>query len=141
MSIRRKFLAAISIVIAVFALVIAGVTVFTTASSVDEQVEKQKQQVADRLLNILTVTDSLIQERVKSSMTLLKQRGLEVGMPSQGDNVMVKTTSARQLYLGNQPQANDFTLVDNLTAVMGGTATLFSKTGEDYEIGCNINLT
>ncbi|MBL53118.1 MAG: methyl-accepting chemotaxis protein [Alteromonadaceae bacterium] len=132
MSIRRKFLAAISIVIAVFALVIAGVTVFTTASSVDEQVEKQKQQVADRLLNILTVTDSLIQERVKSSMTLLKQRGLEVGMPSQGDNVMVKTTSARQLYLGNQPQANDFTLVDNLTAVMGGTATLFSKTGEDY---------
>ena len=132
MSIQRKFLAAISIVIAVFALVIAGVTVFTTASSVDEQVEKQKQQVADRLLNILTVTDSLIQERVKSSMTLLKQRGLEVGMPSQGDNVMVKTTSARQLYLGNQPQANDFTLVDNLTAVMGGTATLFSKTGEDY---------
>ncbi|MCP3864980.1 MAG: methyl-accepting chemotaxis protein [Aestuariibacter sp.] len=132
MSIRRKFLAAISIVIAVFALVIAGVTVFTTASSVDEQVAKQKQQVADRLLNILTVTDSLIQERVKSSMTLLKQRGLEVGMPSQGDNVMVKTTSARQLYLGNQPQANDFTLVDNLTAVMGGTATLFSKTGEDY---------
>lgn len=132
MSIQRKFLAAISIVIAVFALVIAGITVFTTASSVDEQVEKQKQQVADRLLNILTVTDSLIQERVKSSMTLLKQRGLEVGMPSQGDNVMVKTTSARQLYLGNQPQANDFTLVDNLTAVMGGTATLFSKTGEDY---------
>ena len=132
MSIQRKFLAAISIVIAVFALVIAGITVFTTASSVDEQVAKQKQQVADRLLNILTVTDSLIQERVKSSMTLLKQRGLEVGMPSQGDNVMVKTTSARQLYLGNQPQANDFTLVDNLTAVMGGTATLFSKTGEDY---------
>ncbi len=132
MSIQRKFLAAISIVIAVFALVIAGITVFTTASSVDEQVAKQKQQVADRLLNILTVTDSLIQERVKSSMTLLKQRGLEVGKPSQGDNVMVKTTSARQLYLGNQPQANDFTLVDNLTAVMGGTATLFSKTGEDY---------
>ena len=132
MSIQRKFLAAISIVIAVFALVIAGITVFTTASSVDEQVAKQKQQVADRLLNILTVTDSLIQERVKSSMTLLKQRGLDIGMPSQGDNVMVKTTSARQLYLGNQPQANDFTLVDNLTAVMGGTATLFSKTGEDY---------
>ncbi|WP_370240116.1 methyl-accepting chemotaxis protein, partial [Marisediminitalea sp.] len=132
MSIQRKFLAAISIVIAVFALVIAGITVFTTASSVDEQVAKQKQQVADRLLNILTVTDSLIQERVKSSMALLKQRGLDIGMPSQGDNVMVKTTSARQLYLGNQPQANDFTLVDNLTAVMGGTATLFSKTGEDY---------
>ena len=132
MSIQRKFLAAISIVIAVFALVIAGITVFTTASSVDEQVAKQKQQVADRLLNILTVTDSLIQERVKSSMTLLKQRGLDIGMPSRGDNVMVKTTSARQLYLGNQPQANDFTLVDNLTAVMGGTATLFSKTGEDY---------
>ena len=132
MSIQRKFLAAISIVIAVFALVIAGITVFTTASSVDEQVAKQKQQVADRLLNILTVTDSLIQERVKSSMTLLKQRGLDIGKPSQGDNVMVKTTSARQLYLGNQPQANDFTLVDNLTAVMGGTATLFSKTGEDY---------
>lgn len=132
MSIQRKFLAAISAVIAAFAIVIAIITVFTTASSVDDQVEKQKQQVADRLLNILTVTDSLMHERVKSSMTLLKQRGLEIGMPSQAGNVMVKETSAQQLLLGGRPQANDFTLVDNLTAVMGGTATLFSKTGDDF---------
>ncbi|TPV56120.1 methyl-accepting chemotaxis protein [Aestuariibacter sp. GS-14] len=132
MSIQRKFLAAISTVIAVFALVIAGITVITTTSSVDEQVSTQKQQTADRLLNILTVTDSLMHERVKSSMTLLKQRGLEIGTPSQGDFVMVKETSAQQLLLGNTPQANNFALVDDLTAVMGGTATLFSKTGEDF---------
>ena len=34
--------------------------------------------------------------------------------------------------LGSAPQANSFDLVDSLTEVMGGTATIFSKTGDDY---------
>jgi methyl-accepting chemotaxis protein len=132
MSIQRKFLLAICSVIAFLALVIAIITVVTTSSSVVKQIEIQKQNTADRLVNILTVTDAIVLERVKSSMSLLKQRGGELGVPSHGDVVTVKDTPAQQLFLGSQAQANNFSLVDGLTEVMGGTATLFSKTGNDY---------
>ena len=55
-----------------------------------------------------------------------------MGTPKQSGMVSVKNTQARQLLLGNETQANNFELVDGLTSVMGGTATLFSRTGEDY---------
>lgn len=132
MSIQRKFLIAITIVIAAFSILIAIITVGSTSSSIEEEITRQKQKTADRLTNILTITDSLMHERVVSSMKLLKQRGAALGTPSQSGQVMVKNTSANQLLLGGKPQANDFTLVDGLTDVMGGTATLFSKTGDDY---------
>ena len=132
MSIQRKFLFSISAVIALFALIVAVATVITTSSNVSTLVQEQKKNTADRLVNILTVTDSIMLERVKSSMALLKQRGEAIGEPNQTDIVIVKNTQARQLRLGNAEQANTFDLVDNLTSVMGGTATLFSKTGDDY---------
>lgn len=132
MSIQRKFLFSISAVIALFALIVAVATVITTSSNVSTLVQEQKKNTADRLVNILTVTDTIMLERVKSSMALLKQRGEAIGEPNQTDIVTVKNTQARQLRLGNAEQANTFDLVDNLTSVMGGTATLFSKTGDDY---------
>ncbi|MEM7421191.1 MAG: Cache 3/Cache 2 fusion domain-containing protein [Pseudomonadota bacterium] len=132
MSIQRKFLISVTAVITFFAVIIAVITVFTTSSSVNEKIQTQKKETADRLSNILTVTDAIMLERVKSSMALLKQRGAELGAPSQASSVVVKSTPATQLLLGNTPQANNFTLVDGLTQVMGGTATLFSKTGDDY---------
>ncbi len=132
MSIQRKFLLAITTVIALLALIIAIVTVFTTSSTISSQIQDQKKETGDRLINILQVTDTLMLERVKSSMALLKQRGAQLGTPKQSGMVSVKNTQARQLLLGNETQANNFQLVDGLTSVMGGTATLFSRTGEDY---------
>jgi len=71
MSIQRKFLFSISAVIALFALIVAVATVITTSSNVSTLVQEQKKNTADRLVNILTVTDSIMLERVKSSMALL----------------------------------------------------------------------
>lgn len=132
MSIQRKFLVAITVVIAAFSVVIAIITSVSASSEAEDKINQQKEQLSARLTNILTVTDALMHERVVSSMKLLKERGDKLGVPSQGGEVMVKQTPATQLLIGGQPQANDFALVDGLTAVMGGTATLFSKTGDDF---------
>ena len=132
MSIQRKFLIAITVVIAAFAVVIAIITSISASSEAEDKISQQKDQLSARLTNILTVTDSLMHERVVSSMKLLKERGDEMGTPSQGGEVMVKQTPATQLFIGGEAQANNFALVDGLTAVMGGTATLFSKTGDDF---------
>ena len=132
MSIQRKFLFSIAAVIGLFAIIVAIVTVLTTSASISNQVQEQKDTTADRLVNILTVTDAIMLERVKSSMALLKQRGEALGVPNQTDYVTVKDTQALQIRLGSSAQANSFDLVDGLTNVMGGTATIFSKTGDDY---------
>lgn len=132
MSIQRKFLFSIAAVIGLFAIIVAIVTVLTTSASISNQVQEQKNTTADRLVNILTVTDAIMLERVKSSMALLKQRGEALGVPNQTDYVTVKNTQALQIRLGSSAQANSFDLVDGLTNVMGGTATIFSKTGDDY---------
>lgn len=132
MSIKRRFLIAISIVIAVFTVIVGIVTSVSIKSDIDHQIQTQIDQTSKRLLDIFTVTDSLMSERVKSSMALLKQRGAALGTPSQAGDVMVKETLSTQLLLGEKPQANDFTLVDGLTSIMGGTATLFSRRGDDY---------
>ena len=132
MSIQRKFLFSISAVIALLALIVATATVITRSSTISDQVQEQKSNTADRLVNILTITDAIMLERVKSSMSLLKLRADALGVPNQGDYVSVKNTQARQVRLGSAPQANSFDLVDSLTEVMGGTATIFSKTGDDY---------
>ncbi|MDC8832641.1 methyl-accepting chemotaxis protein [Alteromonas gilva] len=132
MSIQRKFFIAIAVIITGFSIITAIITTLSSSSAISEQIAAQKQQTADRLSNILTVTDALMHERVVSSMKLLKQRGNELGIPSQGNEIQVKQIPAKQLFLGEKPQANDFSLVDGLTSVMGGTATLFSKTGNDF---------
>ncbi|GMM72397.1 hypothetical protein MTsDn5_23490 [Alteromonas gracilis] len=132
MSIQRKFLFSIAAVIGLFAIIVAIVTVLTTSASISNQVQEQKNTTADRLVNILTVTDAIMLERVKSSMALLKQQGEALGVPNQTDYVTVKDTQALQIRLGSSAQANSFDLVDGLTNVMGGTATIFSKTGDDY---------
>jgi Na+-transporting NADH:ubiquinone oxidoreductase subunit NqrC len=108
MSIQRKFLLAVTAVIACFALVIALITVFTTSSAITQQIVQQKKETADRLNNILTVTDAIMLERVKSSMALLKLRGAALGSPRQSSRVTVKSTQANELLLGTNPQANNF---------------------------------
>lgn len=98
MSIQRKFLFSISAVIALLALIVATATVITTSSTISDQVQEQKSNTADRLVNILTITDAIMLERVKSSMSLLKLRADALGVPNQGDYVSVKNTQARHAF-------------------------------------------
>ena len=72
-------------------------------------------------------------------MKLLIERGSADQAPELAAAVDVRGTMANNLAVNAKEQANQFELVDNLTAVMGGTATLFSRNGDDYmRISTNI---
>ena len=58
--------------------------------------------------------------------------GMALGEPRLGPTVAAGNERAPKLLLGETAQANGFALVDGLTKVMGGTATLFSRQGDDY---------
>jgi methyl-accepting chemotaxis protein len=65
-------------------------------------------------------------------MRLLMKMGAELGPPKIEGMVTVNGLTANNIYLGNIAQGNDFQLVDGLTNIMDGTATIFSKTGSDF---------
>lgn len=132
MTIQQKFFYAVASVIALSAVIMAGIganeSAQSTRSNIDSQVSLQTQQI----LQVLDATDSIMAARVQNSMRLLKKMGDELGQARQEGTVVVNDVEAANIYLGDTAQGNDFTLVDGLTSIMDGTATIFSKTGPDY---------
>ncbi|HEY9101115.1 methyl-accepting chemotaxis protein, partial [Chitinimonas sp.] len=104
----------------------------TESRWIHEQAKAQAQVQIGNLVDQLGIIDQQMQARVKASMKLLKSRGEALGVASAGPAVTVKDKSTPDLLLGGQAQANQFGLVDGVVEVMDGTATLFSRAGDDF---------
>jgi diguanylate cyclase (GGDEF)-like protein/PAS domain S-box-containing protein len=88
---------------------------------------------AESLKRLLTVSENLMMDQVQASMRLLKEVGIDQqGTPNIDGETMVLGRKVPALYLGNQPQTINFAVVDHVTTIMGGTATLFVKAGENF---------
>jgi diguanylate cyclase (GGDEF)-like protein/PAS domain S-box-containing protein len=82
-----------------------------------------------RLLNI---TNALVDEKANISMQLLKNRTLVLGDPSVSGFFNVDGKSLPSLMFGETQLTNNFNLVDSVSDLAGGTATLFVKSGDDF---------
>jgi hypothetical protein len=71
-------------------------------------------------------------DKVHKSMDLLKAEAAKLGAPKIDgtDTVAGKTVPA--IYFGSTKIDNNFDLVDDVVKQMGGTATIFVKSGDDY---------
>ena len=132
MSILRKFVLFLFSVILVVTILLGVLNALSVSDTINQQVNNVKQQTASELLNILDVTDSLMSGRVKSSMNLLLERINGHGQAELGSQVTVNGTDALQLKFGSHDVTNNYQLVDGLTSVMGGTATIFSEFNDNF---------
>lgn len=87
---------------------------------------------ARTLIRLLNVTDELVGEQANASMRLLKERGMALGMPTVNGTININGKLVPNLVLGTTPQTNRFDLVDEVTSLLGGTATLFVKSGSEF---------
>ncbi len=87
---------------------------------------------AASLARLLEVTDALMGDRVNIAMRLLKERSQLMGVPAIAGSVEVAGKTVPNLVLGYTTQTNRFELVDSVTRLAGGTATLFVKSGDDF---------
>jgi methyl-accepting chemotaxis protein len=71
-------------------------------------------------------------DKVKASMRYFMELGNAQGSPLLSQHVQVGTENVPGLIFGRTPQGNNFTLVDQVKKIMGGTATLFVKRGTDF---------
>jgi methyl-accepting chemotaxis protein len=132
MSLQRKFVLAITAVISFFAIIIGINTYIKTYNEITEAALEQKLVLSEKMVSLLTTTNTIMSENVKESMKSLIKTATRFGNPSLGELVDVPGTMANNLTVNLSSQANSFKLVDSLTETMGGTATLFSKTGNDF---------
>jgi methyl-accepting chemotaxis protein len=117
-------------------LVVAVTTTVVLAMLEANRVRSEAAASIDRqsraLQSLFAVTLSIMGERVQSSMRLLRQQGRNLGAAGVGPQISVAARPVNDLLLGNKPQGNHFDLVDGVTSTMDGTATLFSRSGDDF---------
>ncbi|MFA7239907.1 MAG: methyl-accepting chemotaxis protein [Sulfuricellaceae bacterium] len=131
-SLQAKFVLPVSALVVFTTLVLVAVISIDHSRGIEQSAQNEMQEKLSNVGRVLAVTDAIMMERVKGSMKLLMERGGGIGTPRQGDAVDVSGKTVPDLVFGGQAQANRFELVDGVTASQGGTATLFSKAGEDF---------
>lgn len=118
----------------VLVLLIAAPFVLTRQQTAQqlETIQADAQEQARTLVRLLTVTDELISEQANTAMRLLKERGMALGLPAIDGTVAIDGKTLPNLTLGGVAQTNRFDLIDDVTGMVGGTATLFVKSGDDF---------
>ena len=101
-----------------------------------QQVQSRvRQRIADNVTSIQGVfgtTASLMQDRVRASMALLQDQIKVRGNAEKGPQVSVAGKTVNDVLIGGKGQAGDFELVDYVTRMNKGTATIFTKDGDRF---------
>ena len=71
-------------------------------------------------------------EDVQTAMNLLKSETAKLGAPSVKGEEAVAGKTVPALYFGTTKMNNNFTVVDDVQKKLGGTATLFVKSGSEF---------
>lgn len=102
------------------------------ANRVRDEAKASIDSQASGLQSLFGVTHSIMLDRVRSSMRLLRQETDAQGTPGVGQPITVGTRQVNDLLFGGKPQGNLFNVVDGVTTIMGGTASLFTSAGNDF---------
>jgi methyl-accepting chemotaxis protein len=94
-----------------------------------------RQQVADKqnsIEGVFVTTATLMQDRTRASMALLKEQISARGGADRGSAVAVADKTVNDIVIGGKGQAGNFDIVDYVTRLNKGTATIFSKDGDRF---------
>jgi hypothetical protein len=70
--------------------------------------------------------------KVKTAMELLKSKAGKLGPAKVDGNEPVNDKQAPAIFFGGTKMNNNYTLVDEVTNEVGGTATIFVKSGDEF---------
>ena len=133
LSFQARFLVVTSFVVILAILSAAFTMGWVETRAQEDGVRASAEQQSADLVRILAVSEQLIGEQVKGSMRLLRERAVAMGPVSVSSaTVQIGDRTVPDLLIGNQSQVGRFELVDGVTSTLGGTATLFVKSGDEY---------
>ncbi len=97
-----------------------------------EAIQRIADEQAKTLVRLLNVTDELVSDKANLSMRLLKQKSIALGLPAIDGVINIQDRAVPNLIIGDTQVTNLFNLVDDLSSLVGGTATIFVKDGSDF---------
>ncbi|HEX7817065.1 Cache 3/Cache 2 fusion domain-containing protein [Dyella sp.] len=121
-------LALVLIAVVASTLVLAS----TEAGRIRDDANASIDRQTNALQSLLAVTRSIMLDQVKTSMRLLKSESDRLGRPGMGPPTDVAGRPVNDVQFGSTRQANNFDLVDHVTQIGGGTATIFTRSGNDF---------
>lgn len=131
-SLQAKLSLALSSVVLVSAVIVGTVISYQKASAIHAHAEDLAKSHVGELVHLLETTDVLMSERVTGAMNLLKDRARAMGEPNLVEPVDLMGEPVPDLRMGYVSQVQIYTLVDEVTRIAGGTASLFVKKGSDF---------
>lgn len=79
-----------------------------------------------------TTANAQSDPKVTKAMALLKANAEKLGAPKVEGTDAVAGKTVPALFFGTTKMNNNFTLVDDVVKAVGGTATIFVKSGDEY---------
>lgn len=126
------------LLVGLFAVLFTTVYMFTLNM---REIESQARQETNELEHLLTMAKSLVGERVHSSMELLKKNSESLGPPQIRGTVMLNNEAIPNLMFGETTQTRQSSLVDGVTSIGNGTATLFVKHQDAFiRVATNVKI-
>lgn len=95
-------------------------------------IETKAKEETQKLSNLLITAKTLVSEHVLSSMALLQQYASTQGPPSIRGTTSLLDMTVPNLVFGDTPQTGSTLLVDSVTRIGSGTATIFVKKNRQF---------
>jgi methyl-accepting chemotaxis protein len=131
-SLRMRLLLSSLLAASIVSLVFAAIAWRIVSTRIARQAAQDAAREAGEAISRLTAIDQLSRAQVESAMRVLEDQGRLKGAPSQRGMASVAGKTVPDLHLGSESQNLNFTMVDHVKQLAGGTATLFVWNGSDF---------
>ncbi|MGD0829710.1 MAG: methyl-accepting chemotaxis protein [Terracidiphilus sp.] len=131
-SVVTRLAAATLLLVSVLCLVFGAFTWLFFSGRTDRESAQEAEQESAGILGRIAIIDQFSRAQVETGMRILREQGRLAGEASLKGATIVAGKSVPGLYLGSESQAMNFTLVDRVKELAGGTATLFVWDGSNF---------
>ena len=134
--IRKRIVATFSLASTAVILVVVGISVFVISLYFRQTLRRHADDICATQLSQMEAnlngTNGVMQERVRAAMNVLRVECSKIGVPSLGARTSLAGREVSALLIGGRNQVQEFSVVDRVKDLVGGTATLFVREADDY---------
>jgi methyl-accepting chemotaxis protein len=120
------------LIMAVVTIVFGLMIIMVQVAQIRERASSEAADQLERVRDTLQTVDTLSSDNVHAAVKVLMREGQQMGDPQLGPSRAMAAQTVPDLKLGGTSQLGNFQLVDRATNLVGGTATLFVRRGDDF---------
>ncbi len=127
-----KFMVPTIIIMLAVTIIFGMIIILAQVSQVKQRASREAADQTGRVMDTLQTVDTLSSENVHAAIKVLIREGQHLGDPQVGPVRTMAGQTVPDLKLGSTSQLGNFQLVDQVKSLVGGTATLFVRRGDDF---------